>query len=156
MSILIKGMEMPMDYTELVKSLRVCCTNGCDDCAYDTGNDTKCYVDMLHDAADAIETLEKTQRGDNALGQRWISAKERLPEEPGAYIVFLRAFAGDKELGLAEYDLSYATEMFFDKAQMLWVGEGESYNAILSAVDATNAYHVTHWMPLPEPPKEET
>lgn len=88
----------------------------------------------------AISALER---------DRWISVEERLPEEPGLYIVFLLA-------PIDEYrkELSHVTEMYFDKAEMLWVDDTEQYNALLPQSD--ERYCVTHWMPLPEPPKEET
>lgn len=84
---------------------------------------------------------------------KWISINERLPDDCGRYIVYLRAFTGKDNLELFG-DLSYVTEMYFDKGQMLWVDRTESYNAILEVVDTDNEYHITHWMPLPEPPKE--
>jgi len=107
---------------------------------------------LLGEAANAIEELlQKTQQL-----PRWIPVTEALPESGGSYIVYLRSFKGKTDLGYVIGNLSYPTEMYFNKGQMLWVGENESYNAVLSAVDTENEYHVTHWMPLPEPPKEES
>ena len=85
---------------------------------------------------------------------RWIPVTERLPDDGGFYIVYLRPLKGNTDLGFTLGDLSYATEMYFDKGQMLWVGENESYNAVLSVVNTETEYHITHWMPLPEPPEE--
>lgn len=78
--------------------------------------------------------------------QRWISVKDRLPEKRGFYLVYcymhsnkvvgfapvledvdMFDFAGVKESGWYEYD-----------------GETGYYEFM----------GVTHWMPLPEPPKE--
>ena len=103
-------------------------------------------IAKAREAAEAIEELSKP---------RWVHVTERLPESGGSYIVYLRPFKGKTDTDYVIGDLSYPTEMYFDKGQMLWVGENESYNAILSAVDTENEYHVTHWMPLPEPPEED-
>ena len=72
------------------------------------------------------------------LGQRqaassWISVKDRKPEEGGTYIV--AAFDG------------HARQVTFAKWQKRvggWLMTG-----------ARSYWHVTHWMPMPEPPKED-
>jgi len=120
-------------YDELVKRLREAPSDWYD-------------ADLHYEAADAIEELSKP---------KWIPVTDKLPESGGSYIVYLRPFKGKTDLGYAIGDLSYPTEMYFDKGQMLWVCENESYNAILSAVDTENEYHVTHWMQLPQPPEGE-
>lgn len=60
----------------------------------------------------------------------WISVKERLPDEVDTYLVYGR------------YGIEFA----------LYYGDGEW----LTCEDLTNITRfVTHWMPLPEPPKED-
>lgn len=88
----------------------------------------------------AISALER---------DRWISVEERLPEKPGLYIVYLLA-----QVGEYRKELSYATEMYFNADEKLWVDDTESYNALLPPSD--DRYCVTHWKKMPEPPKEET
>jgi hypothetical protein len=62
----------------------------------------------------------------------WISVKDRLPEESGRYLVYAKE--GERE--------THRTIAPFHKAFHL---------------SGRMAYwKVTHWMPLPEPPKEET
>lgn len=80
---------------------------------------------------------------------RWIPCEERLPGKPGYYFVCLLAPAGEYRK-----ELSYAIGMYFDQEEKLWTDDSASYNALLPPSDAR--YSVTHWMPLPEPPKEET
>lgn len=92
----------------------------------------------------AIAALERDE---------WISVEEKLPEESGAYLVYLQA---PLNFGDERSDWCYVTEMHFDKGQTMWQGNNESYNAILSAVDKEDEYFVSHYRPLPEPPKEET
>ena len=60
--------------------------------------------------------------------QRWIPVSERLPEQYESVIVW----TSDREIGEAEYD----------GKQFYWTSDDNYTNA-------------THWMPLPEPPKEE-
>lgn len=60
----------------------------------------------------------------------WISVKDRLPEEAGKYIVCTRKMA------------VYCT------AFRLFHGKG------YFATDTTT--HITHWMPMPEPPEQES
>lgn len=96
--------------------------------------------DLLQ-AADAIEALSKP---------KWISVEERLPKESGEYIVYIK----DPET-CPEHDLSYVTSVFYDKDACLWrEWVDQFYCANLKAVDTTNVFHITYWMPLPEPPKE--
>jgi hypothetical protein len=58
----------------------------------------------------------------------WISVEERLPTRPGAYLVF----TCDRRISMCHFIDHYCDgNMQFDD------------------------YRVTHWMPLPEPPKGE-
>lgn len=59
----------------------------------------------------------------------WISVKDGLPEKPGRFLIY-------SDLG-NDSSRIWVTQ-FLDKAQGFLF-----------------AYHVTHWMPLPEPPKED-
>ena len=62
----------------------------------------------------------------------WISVKDRLPEDDATYLVY----------GRNGYGIAFA----------IYYGDGEW----LTCDDLTNITRfVTHWMPLPEPPKEE-
>ena len=73
------------------------------------------------------ETLAELER------PRWIPVTERLPED------------GERAL-VMRFD--YVTNTpFYD---LLWFDKGEWWNRRY-----TGDYAVTHWMPLPEPPKEE-
>ena len=83
--------------------------------------------------------------------QEWIPVTERLPEKDGAYIaalnhhfgvqqgVSIRSFAKDGET-IDEYEL--AGEKY------VWYLYDSEYGYV-----STNS--VTHWMPLPQPPKGE-
>ena len=62
---------------------------------------------------------------------QWISVKDRLPEEKERVLVFLKR--GNRTKGYTEID----TDRLIKR---IWVRWGS---------------YVTHWMPLPEPPKAE-
>ena len=64
--------------------------------------------------------------------QKWIPVTERLPEEDGRYLCNTRSFAFPGSF--------YQTIMKYEKGGFI---EGYIYTD-----------DVTHWMPLPEPPKE--
>lgn len=63
----------------------------------------------------------------------WVSVKDRLPEENCEYIVFVTDIEGEKCVTVDQW-LSHARHWFLfdDKAES----------------------EVTHWMPMPPPPKE--
>ena len=62
--------------------------------------------------------------------QRWIPVTERLPEHEDAVLCFIKN--GQQDI------------LQLDKFENLWVGMQWTYKR----------HAVTHWMPLPEPPKE--
>ena len=66
--------------------------------------------------------------------QEWISVADRLPEEKGRYLTANKRF-GDK---IVVFDL--------------WFGGGFWY---VEEEDDVFDFEVTHWMPLPNPPKGE-
>lgn len=68
---------------------------------------------------------------------RWISVEERLPTVGDKVIVAIRDESGD-----TRYD--YTNEGWYSGDGYKWV------------VDDEFCSWVTHWRPLPEPPKEET
>ena len=66
--------------------------------------------------------------------QEWISVKDRLPEEKGRYLTANKR-CGDK---IVVFDL--------------WFGGGFWY---VEEEDDVFDFEVTHWMPMPNPPKGE-
>ena len=94
----------------------------------------------------AIEALEKEN---GVTVQEWVSVKDRLPEDSGCYLVVYR----DKYNGI----VSIAFDMYV-KCNI-----GEWWESEF-ACDITKQFlwaaklqeqEVTHWMPLPHPPKGE-
>lgn len=66
----------------------------------------------------------------------WISVKDRLPENKGFYLVVVDEFFLSKHRGVVEVSECYQT-------------------VDLTASKIILKFHdyITHWMPLPEPPK---
>lgn len=82
------------------------------------------------------------------IAQEWISVKDRLPEEDGCYLTY----ASDSTAGFvvtfrfAEDGESVDEEDLY-RLKNVWYDYGEyGYYPIEG---------ITHWMPLPEPPKGE-
>ncbi len=103
-------------------------------------SDASLYIkDLMREAAEAIENLISALTASNEVIAKskkslWIPVTERLPED------------GERAL-VMRFD--YVTNMpFYD---LLWFDKGEWWNRRY-----TGNYAVTHWQPLPTPPKEET
>ena len=138
---------------ELVKKIRHCATDPmhCLSCGED--KDGRCFKRLMTQAADAIEKLSKLvdesiPKSDAEIiieelsKPRWIPVSERLPEEKGFYLVYVKAskFAWGNDIEFPESNWTQITR-FYDGKFLLKSG----------VENAT----VTHWQPLPEPPKEE-
>ena len=134
-------------YDELKERCRSC-SQGCIDpseCSYFDKPPLRCMRQLLSEAADAIESLEADKAAlngtvTNLLGQikdlgkpRWIPVTERLPKYGERVLVF-----GGVTMYVAYYDKNRYG--------------GESWHKLNSKSHHCNP---THWMPLPEPPKEE-
>lgn len=129
-------------YDDLVKRLRA-------DADYMDSNGIMLFAaaPFYRECADAIEELtgfvqeaerdrdeyrERLERTNELLLNRWIPVTVRLPED-GSDILAVQSCCGEVRIIPANYD------------------RGVWYDCIFNRV----AEHITHWMPLPEPPKEE-
>ena len=128
-------------YEELVGDLRYCAKGDCNGCRRYT-KDTRYCNDLLCDAADAIEELSKKRdaacwgcKCSKIERNEWIPVTERLPEKYVNVLCHLRSL--DRK---SEY---YSIDHLMEDGQ--WWKAANSWK-----------HEVTHWMPLPEPPKEET
>lgn len=64
----------------------------------------------------------------------WISVKDRLPEESGKVLVYCK----DGYMSAVHYSAKH-----------------QQFNNFDACAKRDEVWDVTHWMPLPEPPKEE-
>ena len=118
-------------YNELVKKMRQQCID------MNCGN---CNTCLNGKAADAIEELSVVMRAQKAVLDkfpRWIPVTERLPQQQEKVILAIKDETGDTAF-------SYTYTGWYS---------GYGYRFV---VDDDYCSWVTHWMPLPEPPKEES
>ena len=134
-------------YEELVMRLRNCATEAAPCKTCDMTEDSSCSDTLMKQAADAIEKLSKDRDKWEATAKeeraaywhwcdnyqkdvpRWISVKDKLPQ------------VAEWVLAMSD-DYILPVEVF--RGDSCWM------DVLMHEVS------VTHWMPLPEPPKEET
>lgn len=90
----------------------------------------------------------------------WISVKDRLPPVNNRYIiVVIRSHwpTSDYDICDSPYDEEFVTTAFYDSHQKIWHLDCDEYlNALITDEEApVNGDFVSHWMPLPEPQKED-
>lgn len=130
---------------EIKKGLTDFSKDGCDGC-YHEGEcnlvDGVCL--LMREAVSCIQNLEATisemEKVDEKLAwengsliakmPKWNSVKDRLPKRMQTVLVSVQMF------GTVFYDIAAMNSA-------MWIGIGSSYEI----------KQVTHWMPLPEPPK---
>ena len=141
--------EEKLMYDELIKRLWECASGECFNCSQyqPTTNASVCQKELMKQAADAIEELQKALEavndahnegydvgywaGRRDYEQKWIPVTVRLPEKYHQVLVY----------GLNGMQIDYyAGEKSIGGRPLFMISEAK----------------VTHWMPLPEPPKEET
>ena len=136
-------------YDELIKRLRNCATQAapCKTCGMT--EDGSCSDTLMKHAADAIEELQQIAAHYEETAHdyfkdvcyylervpKWIPVTERLPEQKKAHYLCL-------------LDDDSMAVVYWSKVPD-WVSKGEW------AWHNPNWKDVTHWMPLPEPPKEK-
>ena len=122
---------------EIKKELERCTTYiygfPCEGCLYGIDAEkveSDCVDALLKDALAYIKQLEAVQ-------PKWISVEERLPDDRGNFITKIHCDNGD-----------WIEVNTFDHTEKEWW-----HDAVDRTVEATE--FVTHWMPIPEPPKED-
>ena len=130
-------------YDELVKRLRNCSTQAAPCKTCDMTEDGSCSDTLMKQASDAIEELSKP---------RWIPVTERLPEKTGTYLAWMKWDLTEADEEPSAYPVLYDADAegfgwwksYYDEETLGWAGE-----------DFVRYEGITHWMPLPQPPKEE-
>ena len=124
-----------MTTEQLVKSLRACGRNCCDDCVF-FKEKIVCNVKNL-EAADLIEQQAAKIAELEAKAPRWIPVEERLPEV-------------HQNTRKSDAMLVYTRRKLF----MVAVWNGIDWLAPMDFWDAWGD-EIVYWMPLPEWPEEE-
>lgn len=121
-------------FEEIKNGLFLCKRNHCSKtCPYH--GMTGCYVTMHDDALAYIQQMEV------AL-PRWISVEDRLPED----YVHVLIYAIDKVCKDWQIARTFYTHKMHGSQIGGWVQPWQCFNT---------RFQITHWMPLPQPPKEE-
>ncbi|MDD6937461.1 MAG: DUF551 domain-containing protein [Clostridiales bacterium] len=119
---------------EIKAAIRHCeSTNYCNVCPY--ADVIECGDAIQHDSLALIERLESERDAALAKVPRWISVEERLPEQNGIY--------------LAHVVHRYCKIDSYWRVCIEYFGIEGTWDSL------ADIYEVTHWMPLPEPPKED-
>lgn len=154
---------------ELVKALRCCVFGGpCQNCQ-EASND-HCMDDVHMFAADLIERDQK-EIAKLQKKQQWIPVAERLPEPEtdvlavcnrNGYIFVIPAIYEDGKMLTQDsawnWNDIYCYGLYDEEADDYYIPEGWWENRKFDPDDVYNNpgdCAVTHWMPLPEPPKED-
>lgn len=121
-----KKPEIPqLSAEELVKTLRLCCGASCRGCALFEFVD--CGSAAKQQSADMLEKLAAEK---DAKKSEWVSVKDRLPDSNNVVLACIDD--GQCKIVRSAYVSSYGEWKWLDASQK-----------------------VTHWMPMPDPPKEE-
>ena len=148
-------------YDELVKRIWECASGECFNCSQytPTTNASVCQKELMKQAADAIEDLEfacnryeKDYKALCAYLPKWIPVAERLPEKTGVYLAWMKWDLTEPEEEPSASPIEYDAEeeafgrwkSYYDAETFGWAGE-----------DFIRYEGITHWMPLPTPPKED-
>ena len=76
--------------------------------------------------------IDRLKKQNEKLTDQWISVEERLPEKSGEVLTYRPNF-----VTVMDYSIKH-----------------KAFNAFDDLESASYAIEVTHWMPLPKPPKE--
>ncbi len=159
-----------MTTEEIVKALRACGRGCCDDCVC-FKNELSCKEKNLG-AADLIEQQAARITGLEAKAPRWIPVTERLPKPEtevlavcnrNGYIFVVPAIYEDGKIltqdSMWHWNEIYEYGLYNEETDDYFIPEGWWENRQFNQDDVYNNpvdCDVTHWMPLPEAPKEGT
>ena len=95
----------------------------------------------------AIEALKKEN---GVTVQEWVSVDDRLPEADGAYLVTTNSFGDRQNVKFRWFAKDGENIDAYDLA-----GQKDVWYLYDSECGYVSIKTVTHWMPLPQPPKGE-
>lgn len=90
----------------------------------------------VYDGMCRVEDIAHSINNEPTINQ-WISVEERLPEPDTPVLVCVPDYSDTHRVLIARYDDLWG-----------WIGQWDGAISMRT--------QITHWMPLPEPPKEET
>lgn len=127
--------------SEIKKGLRHCSEDGCKGCNYKSDCDMVDGFSVLaYDALAYIQQLDDHIRDLTKMMPKWISVEERLPKICELVLVIA---SGKPKENVKLIDAVIIASYWGDEG---WIAD---------AFDGWGKLNVTHWMPLPDPPKED-
>ena len=99
---------------------------------------------------DVREKLVEQLIANGVTVQEWISVDDRLPERDGAYLVTTNDFGNRQGVKIRWFAKDGETVDEYDLAGQKYV-----WYFYDSECGYASTKSVTHWMPIPEPPKGE-
>ena len=127
------------DYAELITRLKQSDDNCNAECFECSGECLSSGCNIFSEAADAIEELLSKV-------PHWISVEDEPPKENGRYLVRYK-----RDVDLGDEETVHEDEI---RIMRFFVGDGWRYPIICNDHVRLVSEEVTHWMPLPKPPKE--
>ena len=112
---------------------------------YDKEHDSKDFIYGIETVLEYAENLQTTD-----IVQEWISVKDKLPEKDGAYLVTTNSFGDRQSVKLRWFAKDGENVDAYDLA-----GQKDVWYLYDIECGYVSIKTVTHWMPLPEPPKKE-
>ena len=141
-----------MTADEIKRALKTCSVpSACIGCVYKDADE--CIRALITDALDLIDDQDERiaimQESMAALEkqQEWVSVKDRMPEQAG-YKCLVCAEYGDGKKTVFTAFTGYGEAEWYTYDVLHMEKEREADNRV------HHNYRITHWMPLPEPPKE--
>ena len=102
----------------------------------------------LYDMREVADGIADFLIANGVTVQEWISVKDRLPEKDGSYLVVSNYFGNHQSINVRSFAKAGETVSEYDIAgkKNVWYRYDSEYGYV-----STDS--VTHWMPLPQPPK---
>ena len=104
----------------------------------------------FEDPLPTYETAARYLIANGVTVQEWISVKDRLPEKDGAYLVTTNSFGDRQSVKLRWFAKDGENVDAYDLA-----GQKDVWYLYDIECGYVSIKTVTHWMPLPQPPKGE-
>ena len=133
------------DYEVLINALNAMSNKN--SCYYCQGETFVCEAHgcILSNAADAIEELLAELTTIRKQLPHWISVEDEPPKENGRYLVLYK-----RDVNLGDEETVHEDEI---RIMRFFVDDGWRYPIICNDHVRLVNEEVTHWMPLPAPPK---
>ena len=136
-----------MTREEAIKVLNCLATDTTGELASKQGEYAEFLVRVIDALDTAIAALREQDATDTNVGCKWVSVDERLPEKKGQYLVYTTWTYGSF-IRLCNWTPKYNGFEEHLKGRAIWYSYDSEYGDY-------ECRDITHWMTMPEPPKED-